>query len=154
MHLSRRRFLAATAIVLAAGPLAAAAPSALSFLASIYDSYGPGKYGIPLDDEAALRRWFSPSLADLIQKDRAAAAEVDEVPMLDGDPFIDAQDGDITDLSLKVDDLGDGKAIGHVAFRNSGDPRSIELKLVETSAGWRIDEINWGDATLRGLYTH
>ena len=153
MRLSRRCFLA-TAALLAAGPLAAAGPSALSFLASIYDAYGLGKNGIPLDDEAALRRWFSPSLADLIQADRAAAAQVDDVPMLDGDPFIDAQDGDITDISLKVDDVGGGKAVGHVSFRNSGDPRSIVLELLQTPAGWRVDEIDWGDTSLRGLYTH
>jgi len=153
MGLTRREFLA-TAVVLAASPLAAAAASPLSFLASIYDQYGPGRSGIMLDDEADLRRWFSPSLAALMQKDRDAASEVDEVPMLNGDPFIDAQDGDITQMTLRVDEPGGGKAVGHVSFMNTGEPRSIDLDLVETPAGWRVDDIHWGDASLRGLYTH
>lgn len=154
MTLSRRRFFLIGVAMLGAMPVAAAASSPLAFLASIYDQYGSGKDGVPLGDEAALKRWFSPSLAQLIQHDRAIADEADDLPSLDGDPFVDAQDWDITDLSVKAEDLGGGKATGHVSFRNFGEAKSIELDLVETAAGWRVDDIHWNDASLRGLYTH
>ncbi|MBN9017712.1 MAG: DUF3828 domain-containing protein [Rhizobiales bacterium] len=154
MALSRRHVLFIGAALLSAVPLAAAASSPLAFLKSIYEQYGSGKDGVPLDDNAALKRWFTPSLAALIQHDRAMADEADDLPTLDGDPFVDAQDWDIIDLSVKAEDLGGGKAAGHVSFRNLGEAKTIELDLVETSAGWRVDDIHWGDASLRGLYTH
>jgi len=157
MQPTRRHLLVMAALAAGAGvatPALAANASPLSFLASIYDRYAANGDGIPLDDEAALRRWFSPSLADVIQNDRSLAEQADDLPSLDGDPFVDAQDWDIADLSVKVDDLGQGKATGHVSFRNFGEPKAIDLDLVETSAGWRVDDIHWGDASLRGLYSH
>lgn len=155
MQPSRRHFLA-TAFVLAAlpGVALAARSGPADFLNAIYAQYGPGKDGVPLDDVAALRRVFTPSLAELIQHDRAMAEESDDLPTLDGDPFVDAQDWDITDLDVKVEDLGGGRAVGHVSFHNFGEAKSIDLDLVQTSAGWRIDDVKWGDASLRGLYTH
>lgn len=155
MQPSRRHFLA-TAIVLATLPVAAFAAQSgpADFLNAIYGQYAPGKDGVTLDDAAALRRVFTPSLAELIQHDRAMAEEADDLPTLDGDPFVDAQDWDITDLDVKVEDLGGGRAVGHVTFRNFGEAKTVELDLVRTTAGWRIDDVKWGDASLRGLYTH
>lgn len=146
--------LGLAAVVASPGLVRAAAATPLSFLAAIYDQYGPGKNGIPLDDEAALKRWFTPSLAELMQHDRATAEQNDDIPELDGDPFVDAQDWEITDLSVKAEDLGSGKAAGHVSFKNFDETRTIDLDLVQTPAGWRVDDIHWGDASLRGLYTH
>ena len=153
---SRRGILALAAAIAAVPAVVLAEENGpLAFLTSIYGQYGPGLGGVPLGDAAALQLWFSPALAGLIQADRDAAAKVDEVPMLDGDPFIDAQDGDITDVQVSVGQVGGGKAVGHVSFRNTGEPRTIELDLIETAAGWRIDDIHWdNEASLRGLYTH
>jgi hypothetical protein len=64
--------------------------------------------GIPLDSDAALKRYFEPRLAALIIKDRNKAAG--ELPTLDMDPFIDAQDWDISAVDIAVRDTGADKA--------------------------------------------
>src|ERR1700733_10728182 len=84
---------------------------ALAFVKAIYASYkGKNAKGVTLNTDADLRRYFEPSLAALIGKDRKDAARHHDIPMLDGDPFIDAQDWDIASFDIAVNDLGNGKA--------------------------------------------
>ncbi|MGC2030949.1 MAG: hypothetical protein WA642_13100, partial [Steroidobacteraceae bacterium] len=65
--------------------------AASSFVRGIYGAYkGKNAKGVDLDGDAALRRYFEPSLAALISKDRKHAAPRHEAPKLDGDPFVDA----------------------------------------------------------------
>jgi hypothetical protein len=74
----------------------AAEPSAKSFVEAIYATYkGKNGNGISLDNDAAVRRYFEPTLAALIVADRKNAAKRGEVGKLDSDPFIDAQDWEI-----------------------------------------------------------
>jgi len=83
MH-SRRSFLAgAVAAVLLPAAAHAQDASAKAFLDAIYKAYiGKDTKGIALDSDAALRRYFEPSLAAAIVKDRKAAARRKEVPTL------------------------------------------------------------------------
>ncbi|SHG33338.1 Protein of unknown function [Kaistia soli DSM 19436] len=158
--LHRRGFILAAGALLAAGlPSAARAeddPSAaaLAFLETIYSTYRNNGAGIDRSDDAVLQNFFTPELAGMISDDDARAAADGEVPNLDADPFIDAQDGDIGDIALTVSDAGGGRLMGHARFSNSGEPKAIDLLLVETPAGWRIDDIHWPEGTLRGLYSH
>src|SRR6266436_1620428 len=77
-------------------PAVAANASATAFVTKIYDAYkGKNSKGILIDTDAAIRRYFEPSLAALISKDEKDAARRHDVGTLDSDPFIDAQDWDI-----------------------------------------------------------
>jgi hypothetical protein len=93
----------------AAVPAEAGSPQA--FLEAIYRNYeGKESKGFAIDKPAAIRRTFVPDLADAMIKDRAAAQKRGEVPELDGDPFVDAQDWEITGLAIKVAMDGAAKA--------------------------------------------
>jgi hypothetical protein len=150
--------------------------AALAFVNAIYAPYkGKNTKGVAIDSDAQLRRYFEPSLVALISKDRKEAARRHDVPTLDGDPFIDAQDWDIRSFDISVSDAGDGKATATVKFANAGEPVTITLDLVSiggaanspnaaTPAGntspsaWRIHDITYQHdgkpETLRSLFVH
>jgi hypothetical protein len=135
----------------------AAEPSARDFLAGIYAAYkgnSDKSRGITLTDGATVRRYFEPQIAALIIKDMETAGKRQDVPLLDGDPFIDAQDWDIAAFDISVRDTGAGKAAGTVAFKNFGAPVTIGLELVKLKDGWRIADILWGEerGSLKALY--
>jgi hypothetical protein len=143
----------------AAAPVAAADAAATAFVTKIYDAYkGEGSKGISIADEAAVRRYFEPSLAAAIVKDEKAAARRHDAPTLDSDPFIAAQDWDIPAIDIAVTDAPPDKAVATVSFKNIDQPTKIVLDLVKVKSDWRIANITWqrdGKAeTLRGLYGH
>jgi hypothetical protein len=155
--IARRNLLLALSIGIAFAPLevTAAEPSATSFVEGVYapckDKNGNGN---PLDTDAAVKRYFEPKLATLILKDRSKAAKRGDVSTLDMDPFIDAQDWDISAFDVAVRDTGADKATATVSFENLGKPTTVVLDLVKLREGWRIADINWGrKPTLRGLFS-
>ena len=130
---------------------------ALAFIKGLYAAYkGKNAKGIPLDNAAAVRRYFDPSLAALIVKDQADATRRNEAPKLDGDPFVDAQDWQIPDFDIAVADTGPGKATATVKFVNQGKPATVVLDLAAVSGGWRISDITSSHdgkpESLRGLF--
>jgi hypothetical protein len=153
--------VAGTAIALAfgaAGTLTASAdqPSAKAFVDGIYQSYvGPegSAYGVNLDTDDALRQWFAPELAQAIIADADAADARGEVPMLDGDPFVDAQEWKIDGFEDKVTETGPGAAEAVVTFDNYGRHEVITLDLVLLDGAWKVSEIDWGadEGTLGAL---
>ncbi len=139
-------------------PAFAAGQSPEAFLDSIYVHYqdDPGQaLGVPLSSEETIRKYFTPELADMIVKDDAAAAARNEVPLLDGDPFVDAQEWEISSFDIRVNKSVPGKADASVTFTNFAEEKVVTVLLVELSEGWRIDDIKWNSAagSLRGLYT-
>ena len=148
----RRRTLAALLGALPfALPRTAAAQqeSASSFVNGIYQPYRQKGFKGQLYTEA--ERWFEPELAAAMQRDFAAAKQRNEVPLLNGDPFIDAQEWEITSLSVAVTTEGE-RAAAAVALVNLGKPHAVALTLVRTPAGWRIVDIVASSGSLRGLY--
>jgi hypothetical protein len=130
----------------------AAEPSARNFLNGIYAAYkGKNSKGIALDSHAAYARYFTPALARLIEDDAAAAAKAGDVPSLDGDPFIDAQDWQINSFTIAVKDTAPDKALGTVKFKNQKQNVAVDLDLVKLKDGWRIDEIRTKTGSLRDL---
>jgi hypothetical protein len=132
----------------------AAEPSAKSFVEAIYAAYrGKDSKGISLESAAAVRRYFEPTLAALILKDRRDAHG--EVGMLDSDPFIDGQDWEIDAVDIAMREIAADKASATVSFTNLGDPTTVVLDLVKLKQGWRIANITWEErkATLRGILT-
>jgi len=146
---------AVAAFLLAVVPATSAAPqSATAFLEGIYAHYKgsdqtTGK-GIFLDKPSDIRRYFSDDLADLIIADDEAANKRGDVPELDGDPFVDAQDWTITDIVIRID--SETASTATVTFKNFKEPHAVHLDLVKTPKGWRISDIAWKEGTLRGLY--
>jgi hypothetical protein len=96
-------------------------------------------------------RFFTPDLARAIEADMREAKRRGEVPRLDGDPFVDAQDWDIAKLAISVKTEGP-KTVGMVSFENQGKPTEIKLDLVRTGMGWRIADIKSPSGTLSELY--
>jgi hypothetical protein len=130
----------------------AAEPSAKSFVEAIYATYkGKNGPGVALDSDAAVRRYFEPKLAALIIKDREDARG--ELPTLDADPFINAQDWEIDAVDVAVRDIAPDKASATVSFKNLDKPTTIVLDLVKLRQGWRIPDITWDrKQTLRGIF--
>jgi len=134
----------AVAVVASASPLAAADPSAHDFVAAIYDTYvSKDRNGLALDSDATVRRYFEPTLAALIVKDRKQAARRGEVGLLDFDPFVDGQDWEISDLDIAVADAGPGKARATVKFKNVDKPSVVTLELVKIGKAWKIGNVTW-----------
>jgi hypothetical protein len=154
---TRRTLIAAVASSLVAMPVLAADGSATAFVSGIYETYkGSGAKGLPLDTDSTVRRFFEPSLAALIIRDRKNAHG--EVGQLDGDPSIDAQDWNIDKFDIEVTDTGPGKAKATVKFVNLDKPATIVLDLVKIKKGWRVGDITWlrdgKPQTLRALFAH
>ena len=150
-----RRRLALAALLLGVLPSAVkaqqpAAPpqTAQAFLQSIYDPYlKAGFKGQPYNDAG---RFFTPELARAMERDVRGAKQRNEVPTLDGDPFVDAQEWQITDLAVRITGSGDA-ATGVVSFSNLGKPKRMAISLVRTAAGWRISDIAGANGSLRSL---
>lgn len=136
--------LIACALVAPALPLGAADPSAHDFVAAIYDTYvSKERNGLALDSDAKVRRYFEPSLAALILQDRKQAARRGEVGTLDFDPFVDAQDWEISELTIAVEDIGTGKARATVKFKNADKPSVVVLDLIKAGKVWKISNVTW-----------
>jgi Protein of unknown function (DUF3828) len=155
--LTRRTLVLGVACAMLAAPARAADASALAFVKNLYEAYkGKDAHGVLIDNERALRRYFEPSLAASIRKDQKDAARRNETPKLDGDPFVDAQDWEISSFDIAVSDTAPGKASATVKFTNSGDPKTVVLDLVKINNDWRINDITWRrdgkPETLRGIY--
>ena len=153
-HLRPLILAIACIITIAAPVLAAEDATPAKFLATIYHHYeGKNAKGVDVYGKGALSRYFEPSLVALIAADEAAAAKRGDVPELDGDPFIDAQDWEITALKIATKMEGADKATATVSFRNFNEPHSVTVQLIKLQVGWRIADIAWADGSLRDLYT-
>jgi hypothetical protein len=159
LMLDRRHvlLLGVLAAVSTGTPVMAADPAAQAFLVSLYNNYkGKGGNGVALDKEAVVRRYFEPALAALIIKDRKDAESRGDVPSLDGDPFVDAQDWEIAAFDIAVRDTAPNKATGTVKFQNFDKAVTVVLDLVKLREGWRIADITWQrdgeNSTLRSLF--
>jgi hypothetical protein len=152
------RALAMQAVLVAASAMAftaqAETASPQAFVDGIYKHYlGKDSKGLVLSNSTVIRSYFASPLADAMAKDFAAAAKAGEVPMLNGDPFIDAQDWEISNIKTVVKSTGASTAVATVAFIQFMEPRTVTLELVNTSVGWRISDIKWSRGhSLRQLY--
>ena len=130
------------------------ARSPQSFLTELYGHYadqGPGA-GVDISAPGIIERYFTPDLAQLIVADAERARAADEVPRLDGDPFLGSQDWQVTDLAIAVAKSSDpDTAMAMVKFSNYDQPVDVKLDLQRGPDGWRIAEIDWGYATLSNI---
>jgi len=142
-----------TALGLCAGALSGSAlaqpSSPEAFLAAIYRPYLAKDF--PGQPYGEANRFFVPALARAMTTDNAAAARRGEVPRLNGDPFVDAQEWQITNLAISVAVSGT-TATGTVSFANLGQAKKLLIDLEQTPAGWRIADIRGPNGSLSALY--
>jgi len=131
-------------------PFAAQAQqTAQAFLESLYAPYrAKGFEGQPYTQA---ERFFEPTLAAAMQRDYQRAQKNGVPPTLNGDPFVDAQEWEITNLSISAAATGD-RATGTVSFANFERKKTLTVELVQTAAGWRIADIAGDGGSLRALY--
>lgn len=144
----RRRLFAALLAVL---PLAAHAqqPTPQSFLQSLYAPYEErGFKGQPYWEPT---RFFASDLAAAIDKDLKLSRQYRQPPTLNGDPFVDAQEWQISDLTIVITPKDD-TATADVSFKNLGKAKALTVNLIRTPQGWRISDIADGASSLRTLY--
>jgi hypothetical protein len=141
----------------AAVPASSPAASAKAWVAEIYRKYTPagGGKGAAWGTDKDVKRYFEGGLAERIVQDRRVAAKRNDAPILDGDPFIDAQDWSIPSFEISTDDLGHGRCTAIVKFENAGTRTMVTLDLVQTRDGWRISDIHYSDgrSLLETLHT-
>lgn len=141
-------------IAIAGSAAVAQGASPQAFLDQLYKVYRNSHNGKGVDYSKpdVIRRYFAPPLAKAILKDQADAKKKQEVPLLNGDPFIDAQDWEIADLNVEVRQADRRHATGTVTFTNAKEPRKVSLDLIKTGDGWRIAEIRAPSGSLKDLY--
>lgn len=132
------------------GPALGQQASPQAFLEAIYKPYLVKDY--PGQPYGEANRFFVPALAHAMAADNAAAARRGEVPLLGGDPFVDAQDWEITKLAIAVAPKGTTAATATVTFANLGKATRLSIELEQTPAGWRIADIRAPSGSLRALY--
>ncbi len=148
------RWMAAfAALMLFSSAAQAQKPDAKTFVENIYKGYlGKNVPGLDLTTREALDLYFTSSLADLIDKDAKEAEKLQEAPLLNGDPFVDGQDWEITDPAITIQDATSDRATATATFKNFGKAMTVRLALVLTPKGWRVDDVFWSEGNLRGLY--
>jgi len=157
--LSRRTIILGAVCMAVAKPAFAADPGATAFVTAIYSAYkGKDAKGVPLANERIIGRYFEPTLAAAMAKDQKAAARRNEVGLLDFDPFLDAQDWDVSAFEIAVSDAAGGTAKAIVKFVNEGEAMTVVLDLVQAKNDWRVYDITWvhDDKTesLRKTFVH
>lgn len=145
----RRRAVLLLALCLAPLQARGQAPSPEAFVRDLYAPYLTGNtQGQPFEQ---FDRFFAPDLARIMAADADAAQKRNELPALDGDPFVDAQDWEVRNFALSIKTSG-STATAVVTFDNYNRAMRIVLDLVLTPAGWRISDIKAPSGSLRALY--
>lgn len=142
-----RSLLAAMAILLFGLPTSPQAfakdrdQGARQFLQAIYAQYaGTNVNGVRWRGPKS-SQYFSQALTKLIAKDiKESGGDVGRIGV---DPFVDAQDFDITTLKIEIvsENAEEAKAI--VSFINMSEPTQVTFDLTNTSQGWRIANMAW-----------
>jgi hypothetical protein len=96
--------------------------------------------------EKVLSQYFSPSLSGLVIADHQCVEKTKDICKLDFDPLYDSQDS-AGAHDLHVDAMSQANEV-QVRFSprwGSTAVKQLQFKMVKTSAGWRIDDIDYPD---------
>lgn len=108
-------------------------------------AYAPYASDTLPEDPTAL---FSPTLKQFWDE-MAVRAEAAEMPIIDFDPFTNAQDYQISDLAVADPAVSGDQATVVVSFLNFSEPQEVRFSLVRGADGWKIDDIE----SLAGAFT-
>lgn len=122
---------------------------AYAFIEKVYATYEEGDgHGIPLEGPT-LRDHFTDELATLIEND----AKLGEQKRMNYDPLADAEEWEISDINITIRELTYDHVLASVNFYSYIEARLVNVDLVRTRNGWRIDDIQVPDGRLRQLFT-
>lgn len=128
-----------------AAPTQAAAPDAV--VKDLYRQHDAKKSPFfQSKDRAAVDKYFTKKLADLIWKD--AVSSEGEVGALEADPLYNAQDTEITDLKIQADQVDGDQALVLVTFKNFGKAYSLIYNVERENGVWKISNITGEDYNL------
>ncbi len=133
-------------LALTAEPGLAVEQAAKAFVEGIYQTYERSEWGLDIRSRPQAERYFTPSTAALIVRDRTVAAKRGDAPRLNSDPFVDAQDWMPTPIRVVVEggfNPNRAKARASYTYPGSREQTVINLDLEKTPAGWRISDIVW-----------
>ena len=93
--------------------------------------------------------WFEPHrqvllskrLAALFARDEKYGRESEGVGLLDWDPFINGQDGELKGLAIRTITQAVDKSTVEATFVSFRKRQSVMFDLVTENGGWRIDDI-------------
>ena len=100
-------------------------------------AYAPYESG---DFPEEITELFSPTLKQLWEG-MSERSEASEMPIVDFDPFINAQDYELSDLVIADPAIEGDQAMVAVSFANFGEPQELHFTLVRRAEGWKIDDI-------------
>ena len=122
---------------------------AYAFIEKVYATYEEGDgHGIPLEGPT-LRDHFTEELATMIEED----AKLGEQKRMNYDPLADAEEWEIYDIRITIRELTYDHVLAAVNFYSYLEARLVNVDLVKTRNGWRIDDIQVPDGRLRELFT-
>jgi|TARA_R110002126_G_scaffold98508_3_gene229086 hypothetical protein len=126
----------AASLFLALSSVAAAQPfeTPEALLEAFYKPYLDGDFSV---DDAVFR---SAGLQALYDADAENTPE-GEMGALGFDPYIDAQDFELSALRIDTPAISGGYATVVVTFSNFGARRSLSYELVQEADGWKIDDV-------------
>ena len=124
-------------LTIVAGTAFAAAPVFEDARDLIEYAYAPYQSGEFPEDPTEL---YSPTLK-LLWVQMAERSEAAEMPIIDFDPFINAQDYEISDLVIADPVIEGDAAMVAVSFSNFGEAQELHFMLVDGAEGWKIDDI-------------
>ena len=84
---------------------------------------------------------FSRRMSALFARDDKYMEEAQGVGLLDWDPFIDGQDGEVKKLVIKTVAQDAAKAQVDAKFSSFGHPMTVRFDVVLENGAWRIDDI-------------
>ncbi len=97
-----------------------------------------------------VEKFFVKSLAGMIWKDSENSEG--EVGALDFDPMYNGQDFEISEFEVGIAEIKGEKASLKVDFLNFGEAQTITFKLAKEKGLWKIEDIDYGDFTLVGIF--
>lgn len=99
--------------------------------------YAPYMSGVFPEDMTEV---FSPTLKQLWDA-MAARSQAANEPIIDFDPYINAQDFELSELIISDPVVDGDRAVVAVSFRNFGELQDLRYTLVRRAEGWKIDDI-------------
>jgi hypothetical protein len=148
MTISRRFVLAAAfAFLTACGPAPGGDP--VGTVQALYDPYLSNQNPKPFLDAAPL----TSELHDMMKTaQEQASARGEPTVVVDFDPIIDGQDWELSDLNVELVEPAQAESAQvRARFKNMGEDVALTYDLVRQGGGWRIDNIEGANWTLRQL---
>ncbi len=128
--------------------VATTAPDPAEIIRPLYERYmtDPAATTFPvLEEQAPWSASMRQSLIDMMARSQAA-----NEPILDADPFVMAQDWQISAVAVSTESVvANSHAVVRARFVNIDQPREVVFDMVWEDNGWRVDNIRGDGFDLR-----